>query len=172
MLKYVSITDMQLANTNLGDKVDDNATVKGEDFRLKLEVKFEFVAAVNHGLFTSSFATSCENEGLDGLKNDIRKVVVTSNKDILDTPAGNDLNINEQILVYQGGFYDDRKNQRISFDEWLDGMNNGTFGRRLSNWYFEFRPKIESTESVTFKFVFEFSDNTSIELMTAPVNLL
>lgn len=167
LLDYTKFNSIKVTNTNLKDEVPDSSTISKGNYRIKLTLDGGFIAInPNRQLFmNSSYATFCENMGLNGLKSDIVTFEVTCNKEVFGTPSGQKLSL-DKIKAYEFGFYDDTKNERLAIDKWVDILNNGRYEQAHYDLYLEFNENIVSTEYLKFKIKIEFQDGLILEAET------
>lgn len=162
--EFTKISSITLTNYSLDEDLIDITTVIPENFRLKLYLNQEYIAANKIQLkpLNTSFATSCDNEdGISGLKNNISTIEITASKDFIGTPAGENLNINNQILIYQLDFEDiDEDNIRKTIQETIDILNTSNPYRQ--EYYLEFQSEITTTEPIKFFIKLIFEDETFI----------
>ena len=172
LLDYTKFNSINLSNTSLKNSLPDSSTVSQANFRIKLRINGEFIAQRNSrpSFLNNSYATSCANMGLNGLKSDIVRLEMTCNKEILGVPSGQKLNLSK-VKVYEFGYYDDAKNKKISLNEWLNILNNGRFEQSGYELYFEFEDPIISNEFLKFKVVMEFQDGVILEAETNNVRV-
>ena len=172
LLDHTAITNLNWAATDLSEELNDGDHVSSPNLRLKLSIDVEFVT--QNRFFhqpNTLLATSCENMGLDGLRNDISKITITSDRDILGTQAGDALNVDNKIMVYEDHFFDDAKNERISIDEWSRILNEGRRQQSRHEWYFDFVEPVEIGDFARFKIILEFADQTITQLETANIKI-
>ena len=168
---FNQITGIRAVNIDLYDEIVDGASVSQSTFRIKCEIDEEIIGQHFRPslLINNSYATSCE-DNWEGLKTDIIKFEITSNKEVWNIPPGNPLNIQDRIVVYKRGFNDDSKNSRKTIQEWLNILNNG--GYQLAfEWYFEFKERIDTNEAMKFKLTFELENGQKFEAETSSVVL-
>ena len=174
VLYFTEINSIDIVNTNLREELLDSAIVEKENYRIKCNIDAKLISDIqNRFTFSSSlYATSCPENSFNGLKNNIKKLDIYCNKEILNIPAGSPLNINNKIRVYEFKFPDDEKNERLSISEWIDILNNDPIGRILYEMYFEFQESINNKEFLEFKFRFEFENGSILEFKTNEIKMM
>lgn len=171
IFQHTAVIRMDLESTALNEELPDSSSVNVALFRLRWSIQMEFVAQAGFTPFTVLHATSCENMGLKGLANDIKKVELICDQDILDTPAGTPLDLKEKVMIYEDRFFDDNKNIRIALSECLEIMNNGRYEQGRYEWYMEFQEKIELNDFLTFQLRVELEDGNVFQLQTRTVKV-
>lgn len=167
---YNRITELEFANCNLQNVLDDGETVSKGNHRLRLKITEETFAQLFNPskLINAAYATSCEDI-FAGLKSDIVEFSISCNEEIFDTEAGTSIDYNK-LSVYKIGFTDDLDNQRKTIQEWLDIMNNGGYLLAFE-WYFAFNEQINSTDFLKFKVNIKQEDGTRFVFETNAIKI-
>lgn len=171
MFEHTAASRMELANTALDEILPDSTSVNAELFRLRWVIQMEFVAQAGFSPFAALYATSCENMGLKGLVNDIKKIELVCDQNILNTPAGVPLDLEKMVWFYEYRSLEDNRNQRISLSECLEIMNNGRYEQGRYEWYMEFQETIIRNDFLTFRMKVEMEDGAVFQMETSTVKI-
>jgi len=165
---YFRITDILSANCQFQTELSDSATVKQEEYRLKINIAEETYAQLfTPNLFINqAVALSCE-EDFVGLDTKIVSFLITADQDIYDTRAGEPIDYNK-FSVNTNGF---DSGGGIPVEEWLYNINNSGYLYGLS-WYFQLNETIVLDNFIKFKINIVQEDGTAFERQTAAVRLV
>ncbi|MCC6724264.1 MAG: hypothetical protein IT258_07100 [Saprospiraceae bacterium] len=124
-----------------------NGVIEGDSAQLIIIFEAEFVEATTNplkGLINSAYATSCEEPGDDGLKDEIASFIVTSNSDFNGIEPGGSLN--EKLAVYG----------RKPLEQWISSSASWMFSYdRMVELIFIEKPEASSTHIFTVKIEME-----------------
>lgn len=123
-----------------------NGIIEGDSVRLLTTFEAEFLSFYSNplnGLMNSAYATTCEEPGDEGLNDKVKGLIITSNSDFNDIPAGESLN--ELITV-----------NRQKIKDWIFRSENWSFrSRRMNEFIFLEQPEIGSNHIFTIQFTME-----------------
>lgn len=142
--------DIEGFSVSIFDKHGNNPTngiIEGDSIRILITFEAEFVEFNSkpfRGLMNSAYATSCEEPGDDGLKNEIESFIVTSNSDFNEISAGEPLN---ELLI---------ANSKKTIIDWISNSHSWMFRYdKFGELMFIEKPEISSSHIFTLKFVLE-----------------
>lgn len=166
--QYYSITDVQTVNTYLQTDLPDSATIKQEDYRLKIHLSQApyLRASLPSLLINQALALTCE-EIFVGLDSKIESFVITADQDIFNTRAGDPLDY-RKFRVDPIGF--DSTDSEITIKEWLENLNTSAYIYNLTG-YLRLKEPLLIDEYITFKINILLEDGTAFESQTAAVKL-
>lgn len=170
---YHNITNIEILNTQPYEELEDSSTINSSNYRIKCKMDVDMTTYLFSPFFyQAAYATSCVDYFV-GLRSDITKFEITCNKSIGNIGAGEQLNINDNILIYDRSFIDDSKNERMSIEDWLDLLNNGGYQLAYQKWewYFEFKNLPSSNEYLKFKFLFLLENGEKYEIETNSIRI-
>jgi len=167
-LLFTNIIDLEISNTKIEGEsiveIGDSVIVENDNFRIELSTDIELITIKNMVHSPNSlFAFDCDNEGINGLKDKIKSIELSSNYEIFEIVPGESLIRDDRVKIYPKVFFDDSKNERITIEDWKNILNSGMHQQSISNWYIEFQEQIESQEFLKFKLLIEFESNRILE---------
>lgn len=150
--------------------LSDSSSVSSEDFRIIVKVRTQYIARSNKvgALLYSSYATSCENDGLEGLKVNIESIKVTSEQPLGGIAAGEPLN--SLFEAYSPQYIDDSKNKRVSIVKIMMDINEEHYPDLT--YYMELKDKSVSSDFVSFTITLTFEDGSERTSKTNSVKII
>lgn len=171
---YYDLSKFQITNFSITNDSDikDMDTINSKDLRIKLFLDYDNYYASNFGysLFKGNnlYAFAC-SPSYKGLNKDIQNIEL--NYSLSGSNEKNSIST-ENLKFYKSTNYDDIKNQRESYEDWLNIINNGE-SNPSRDWFielanFSFTPNI-ANQNIEFELIITFIDNTSINSKTNAV---
>jgi len=165
---FYKIRDIQSANSQFETELPDSASVKQEEYRLRINISEDTNAqAFNPYIFSNqAMALSCE-EDFRGIDSKISSFTITANQTIYNTPAGAPMDYSN-FRVHTNGFGDD---MGMTIDEWLFNINNSGYIYNLS-WFFHLNEPLQIDSYIKFTINILQENGTAFESQTASVKII
>ncbi|WP_289040572.1 hypothetical protein [uncultured Zobellia sp.] len=170
---------LKMENITLQSEIFERTTTESDSLNtntLALLFVFETVTIASQnfrlGGLSNAYATTCPGDGENGLKTGIDDIRITATSEVLGIPAGQPLNVENNIDVYRSYDFNGNYNEEnaLVFSEFISHLNSDLI--YVGNyWYLHFKKNLPVNTPLKFHIEVLFLDGTKLEAETESIQI-